>query len=95
MPERMFIMQKRNAGTYVYNAKKENPGQPFVIKEMYFADSLNSNPPIDACLVLHVNYWDERLMFMVSSNKSGIGSKYINRFNEILKENIIKYAYMF
>ena len=45
-----------NAGTYVFNEKRQNPGMPFIIKEIYFADSLNSNPPTDACLVFHANY---------------------------------------
>ena len=46
------------------------------------------HPPIDASLICHSSYWDEKIMFMVSSNKTGIGSKYSNRFIEILKDKL-------
>jgi len=82
-----------NAGTYLQNENLEKLKTPFEIKEIYFTDSTNSNPPIDACILTHLSYWKDQLMFMLTFNKAGIGSVTANRFTQLFQSNLEKFSY--
>ena len=79
-----------NIGTHVVNRKKVIDG-PIKITETYFGDSLTSNPNILPALMFHVAFWNGEIMIQLSSNKSSIGSIYIEQlvenFIDILKQN--------
>lgn len=80
-----------NIGTYLINSKEQNPSRPFQIKEIYFSDTLNSNPPIDTSFLVHLTFWHGQLMFMISSNKSGIDSVHVDRLVELFEKTLLKF----
>jgi len=79
-----------NAGTYLQDEKLEKLQSPFEIKEIYFTDSMNSNPPIDACILVHLSYWKGELMFMLTFNKAGFDSVWANRFTRLFESSLEK-----
>lgn len=81
-----------NIGTYLCKNKTQNPLGPFKIEEVYFTDSLNSEPAIDSSLLLHITYWNDQLMFMISSNKSSIDSQKIIRLVDLYENFLISIA---
>lgn len=77
-----------NIGNYLGNKKEQCPANPFKIQEIYFSDSLNSDPPVDAAMLLHITHWNDQLMFMVSSNKSAIASSHIDRLLDLFQKRL-------
>jgi hypothetical protein len=81
-----------NAGTYLQNEQLEKLKTPFEIKEIYFTDSMNSSPSLDACVLAHLSYWKNQLMFMLTFNKSDINSAAANRLTKLFQSNLEKFA---
>ena len=79
-----------NTGNYIYKNKRQDPQGPLKITEIYFGDSPVSNPQIEPALILHLSYWNDQIMFQLSSNRSAIGSVYSDRFVQLIDQNIQK-----
>ncbi|RNA13590.1 hypothetical protein BpHYR1_015431, partial [Brachionus plicatilis] len=55
-----------NVGTYLNKYKHQNPKGSLLLKEIYFTDTQNSYPSIDAAILIHLITWNNQLMFMIS-----------------------------
>lgn len=80
-----------NIGRYVNDRKKLVNGK-FKISEIYYGDSLISNPNMLSALILHVSNWNGEIQMLLSSNLAAIGSVFVNRliylFKKILLESL-------
>ncbi len=65
------------------------PG-PLDILETYFSDSLQSKPHILCGLIFHIAFWRDQIMIQLSSNKHVIGSVYVERYIELLLNQLNK-----
>lgn len=79
-----------NVGTYLTKQKRQNQKKPFKLKEIYFTDTQNTYPCIDATILIHLITWNNQLMFMISSNKSGISSESFERLIKIFKSFLLE-----
>ena len=77
-----------NIGTYLINAKRQEPKKPFELKELYYGDSLNSTPSRDSGLIYHLGLWNDELMFLNTTDKAIIASRYSDRLMNLL-ENLL------
>jgi hypothetical protein len=74
-----------NIGTYLCNKKRQEPTKPFALKEIYYADSLNSSPSRDNSLIFHLGLWNDELMFMNTSDKARIAPHFTDRLMGLLE----------
>ncbi len=81
-----------NIGTYVYDRKKCVNGK-FRISEIYYGDSLISNPNMISALILHVSNWNGEIQMLLSSNLAAIGSIFVNRLIYLFKKILIESLY--
>ena len=77
-----------NIGTYLVNAKRQEPKKPFELKELYYGDSLNSSPSRDSGFIYHLGLWNDELMFLNTTDKAIIASRYSDRLMDLL-ENLL------
>ena len=73
-----------NVGPHVFNQMKLVSG-PVSIREIYFGDSLGSQPRILPALMFHVLFWDGEMFIELSSNLSAIAAKYVDRYVALFK----------
>jgi hypothetical protein len=77
-----------NTGRWVYDYKKRVDG-PLSINEIYYGDSLTSNPNLSCAVIFHSSYWNKELQVCFSSNKSSIGSIFMDRFAALFEKIVI------
>ncbi|CAF0835741.1 unnamed protein product [Brachionus calyciflorus] len=79
-----------NLGSYVNDIVKEEEEGPFVIKEMYCSDSIQTKASIG--IIQHIIFWKGEMMIQFGASKSKISSvnmnKYIKNFENIIKDLI-------
>ena len=76
-----------NIGTHAAS-KKPRFNSPLRLDEVYFGDIMSSAPALTFCLLAYVNYWNGEMQFLVSTNKSQIGTVFSKRFAEIFERTI-------
>lgn len=76
-----------NLGPYVDKYVKEEEGN-FKIKEIYCTDPVNSNPCISCGMIIHLIYWKGKIMVDLGANKMLIGSKFFQRYKQLLLDVI-------
>lgn len=83
-----------NIGTYVYERKRPIGGfvGPFTMIESYHGDSLNSSPNVMPALIFHISTWCDEIQVMLSSNKSAIGSIFVDRLALLFEKILINCA---
>ena len=63
---------------------------PFKIRENYFSDSLQTKPNTIAGLIFHISFWNGEIMMQLSSNKSVINSKFVERLVQLIEQHAKK-----
>jgi hypothetical protein len=81
-----------NIGTYVNDRKKCVNGK-FQISEIYYGDSLISNPNMLSALILHVSNWNGEIQMLLSSNLAAIGSVFVDRLIYLFEKILIESLY--
>ena len=60
---------------------------PLKITECYFTDSTQSKPNVLPGLIFHIGFREGQIMVQLSSNKSVIGSAFVERLMTLLENN--------
>ena len=80
-----------NIGMYNYANRKldaDDAAAAFQLDEVYHGDSLISAPNIMSALIFHVTCWRNEIQMLLSSNKSAIGSLFVDRLVFLLEQKL-------